>query len=393
MSISFKTFLCGLIGTIVVVGLFNILLDVTGIGARGNDRVFESLDHVRAIASEHTNKKKALVLGSSVTQVSFSPYEFDRRLGEHGIEMMSYNYGFGGLNPKIQEVFSRQFIENFKSANTNEKLDLAILEFNPFQTTIARKNLDAYIEDRNFSLLMSGKQILAMIFDDPTRAIRLLNIKYLRQGFSAELLTNGFGSMIVGMPRIGGSPEYDQYQAELNVIEEKYETAREKEIPGNFNRGRWFKDMRGGRMNIHGLSPDTFSLLQQVEVKKQNPMRMQSYVDYRVFCCDILELHFDQELLDRFIDLVNNYKEISHNVRVLLYPIHQEYILYSPETQARLKTALDYISQKTNVPVDNFQLIPEINTSHFVDESHLTISDGTVIFSEYLAEKYLPLLQ
>ncbi len=181
MSVPFKTFLFGLFGTIIVIVLFNILLELSGFGGRGNNRVFESLDHVGSIASEDVEKQKAMFLGSSVTQVSFSPYEFDRKLGENGIEMRSYNYGFGGLNPKIQEIFSRQFIQNFKDGNDQEKLDLAIIEFNPFQTTVARKRIDAYIEDRNFSILMTGSQILEMVLNEPTRATRLPVIRYLRQ--------------------------------------------------------------------------------------------------------------------------------------------------------------------------------------------------------------------
>ena len=52
-----------------------------------------------------------------------------------------------------------------------------------------------------------------------------------------------------------------------------------------------------------------------------------------------------------------------------------------------------YIAEETGVHVANFQMAPQIRDEHFVDASHLTISTGTVIFSEVLAKYYSGLLK
>ena len=145
-------------------------------------------------------------------------------------------------------------------------------------------------------------------------------------------------------------------------------------------------------MNIHGLSPATFDLLKKLEEKKQDPIRMQDYLESRIYCCDIEQLRFDENLIESFITLVNNFKSVSKNVQIILYPRQLGLVKYSEETQDRLDRTLEYIAEKTGVPVANFQLEPQIKDKHFVDASHLTISTGTVIFSEIMADYYTNLL-
>lgn len=354
-------------------------------------RLYESLQNAPLVTSENIDKKKIIVLGSSVTQVSFSPYEFDRSLGKNGIQSLSYNYGFGGLNPTIQEAYSRRLIEQYQSGNPESKIDLTLIEFNPFQTTIARMKLDKFVEDQNLAQLMTPADIWKLTLEDPERGLLYFNIKYLRQSNSAGVLTAAFGFFVNQVKGEKQTTEAEKYYAALNTLEDKYEVEREKEIPGNYNRGRWVPSLNGGRMNIHGLSLETFDLLKEVEEKKRDPIRMQDFRKGRIECCDIEQLRFNQDLVESFIILVNNFKAVSKNVQIILYPRQLGLIKYSEETQNRLNQTLEYIAEKTGVPVANFQLEPQIKDEHFVDASHLTISTGTVIFSEIMANYYTKL--
>lgn len=390
--VSLKILLGGiLIGSCVLL-LFNGFFYITGISIMGNkSRLYESLQNAPLVTSENIDKKKIIVLGSSVTQVSFSPYEFDRSLGKNGIQSLSYNYGFGGLNPTIQEAYSRRLIEQYQSGNPESKIDLTLIEFNPFQTTIARMKLDKFVEDQNLAQLMTPADIWKLTLEDPERGLLYFNIKYLRQSNSAGVLTAAFGFFVNQVKGEKQTTEAEKYYAALNTLEDKYEVEREKEIPGNYNRGRWVPSLNGGRMNIHGLSLETFDLLKEVEEKKRDPIRMQDFRKGRIECCDIEQLRFNQDLVESFIILVNNFKAVSKNVQIILYPRQLGLIKYSEETQNRLNQTLEYIAEKTGVPVANFQLEPQIKDEHFVDASHLTISTGTVIFSEIMANYYTKL--
>lgn len=392
--VSLKILLSGILIGVSVLILFNGFFYITELSIVGNkSRLYESLQNAPLVTKGNAEKKKIIVLGSSVTQVSFSPYEFDRTLGENGIKSLSYNYGFGGLNPTIQEAYSRRLIEQYQSGDRDKKIDLALIEFNPFQATIARMKLDKFVEDQNLAQLMTPIDIWKLTLKDPERGLLYFNIKYLRQNNSAGMLTAVLGFILNQTGDEKQTTEAEKYYAGLNALEDKYEVEREKEIPGNYNRGSWVPSLNGGRMNIHGLSPKTFNLLKEVEEKKRDPIRMQDFLKGRIACCDIEQLRFDQDLVESFINLVNNFKNISKNVQVILYPRQLGLVKYDEETQRRLTQTLNYIEERTGVPVANFQLAPQISDEHFVDASHLTISTGTVIFSETMAEYYTNLLK
>ena len=125
-------------------------------------------------------EEKGLVMfyGSSMTQAGFSPRQFDKAMAEKGANIKSFNFGFGGLNPYFQDILSRRIMEQFQQKDRH--LELAILEFNPFQTTITRHERARSLEDSFLTMLASNQELKELTLADPTRGIRLYNIKEKR---------------------------------------------------------------------------------------------------------------------------------------------------------------------------------------------------------------------
>jgi len=126
-----------LLSMAVALGLVRMFTAANGAGADSlMGRVLLAQAAIPQIAAEENDL--VLFFGSSMVQAGFSPREFDRRLAEMGVSTTSFNFGFGGLNPIFQEYVSRRIAEGFTAEN--RRLKLVLIEFNPFQTTITRRN-------------------------------------------------------------------------------------------------------------------------------------------------------------------------------------------------------------------------------------------------------------
>ena len=70
------------------------------------DRVMEARAALPSIIAEEQDL--VMAFGSSMTQAAFSARHFDRTMARRGIDVKSFNFGFGGLNPFFQDYLARR---------------------------------------------------------------------------------------------------------------------------------------------------------------------------------------------------------------------------------------------------------------------------------------------
>ncbi len=158
-----------LIGSGIAMALALAFVAANGVGSRSLlGRVIEAQEAIPQLAAEE--KDLVLFFGSSMVQAGFSPREFDRDVNAAGGNVMALNFGFGGLNPLFQDYTTRRIAEQFKAED--RRLKLVLIEFNPFQTTRARRELQRAMEDSYLALMMSPGELWDVVLDDPTRSVQ-----------------------------------------------------------------------------------------------------------------------------------------------------------------------------------------------------------------------------
>jgi hypothetical protein len=170
------------------------------------DRVMEARSYLPAIVEEE--KDLVMVFGSSMTDAGFAARQFDSELAERGVDVKSFNFGFGGINPYFQDYLSRRIRDEFSAGD--RRLKLALIEFTPLQNTKARWQGARPIVDSYEAMLANGEEIWEIVKKDPTRGIRVAEIKYLRNEISAEMITWFFGDQwfgTSGRPDAGVPPD------------------------------------------------------------------------------------------------------------------------------------------------------------------------------------------
>ena len=196
---------------LISMGAINAILDSMGARQQGVlGRVTESREALEKIVADPNDL--VMFYGSSMVRAGFSPRKFDRDLKAQGKSVSSFNYGFGGLNPFFQDFLSRRITEDLQQKD--RRLKLAMIEFNPFQTTTARWNRAKPVIDSFLTLLASDEELWEVTKQDLTRGIRLFNIKYMRGNVSAEMITSFFGREMFPPQRHNTFKDSDEIVAE-----------------------------------------------------------------------------------------------------------------------------------------------------------------------------------
>ena len=170
----------------VALGLVQAFVAANGAGSQSLlGRVIQAQEAIPRIAAEENDL--VMFFGSSMVHAGFSPREFDRVLAAQGIDTTAFNFGFGGLNPIFQDYLTRRIADGFDAEN--RRLKLVLIEFNPFQTTTRRRERAEAAEESYIALLASPNELLQILLEDPARGLRMLEIRYLRDGISAEMTT------------------------------------------------------------------------------------------------------------------------------------------------------------------------------------------------------------
>lgn len=351
-------------------------------------RVMEARAALPRIIAEQDDL--VMVFGSSMTQAGFSARRFDQHLKENGITVKSFNFGFGGLNPLFQDYLSRRIRESFQEKD--RRLKLALLEFNPFQTTTSRYNGAKPVIDSFISVLARPEELMEILYEDPTRGIRLLNIYYLRDSISAQITTNHFGGALRPDRPRSSIPEDEAAAARREELGEHFGKALEEDYP-DYADEDWYYPWQGAGTIPEERSEETRAVYIEYFETLRTPRRLENDRMNRTSCCDITELHFEQVLVESYIRMVQNFQQFSDHVEVILLPKNSDWIQYPPEAVERLAAVLYQIESETGVTIRNFQDIDVITTDMYSDTTHLARYTGDVVFTRFLADEYGPRLR
>jgi hypothetical protein len=353
------------------------------------ERVTEARSYLPAIVQEE--RDLVMMFGSSMTDAGFAARQFDREMEERGIEVKSFNFGFGGLNPYFQVYLSRRVRDAFQAGG--RRLKLALIEFAPLQNTRARWQGAQPVIDSYVAMLADGGDIRDVVRDDFTRGVRVAQIKYLRNEISAEMATWYFGSLMFdarGRPD-AGFPADEEKDKVLREVGEKLSEAFQAEYP-DYDGCDWCWDWQGAGTIPSERSPETLDLFVEYYDALRSEQRLADDRAWRIECCDIEELDFEEALVAAFIRTVENFKDFADDVEVILLPRNQRWIGRSPEAEQRLNDVLERIRRETGVSVRSFEDAGEITPGMFSDTTHLARYSGDVAFTHLLVETYAPSL-
>lgn len=380
-----------LVGSGIALALAYAFVAANGASSRSLlGRVIEAQEAIPQIAAEE--KDLVMVFGSSMTQAGFSPREFDHDVNAVGGNVMSFNFGAGGLNPLFQDYSSRRIVDEFKAED--RRLKLVLIEFNPFQTTRARRVLQEALEESYLALMMSPRELWGRVLEDPESGIRMAEIRYLRDGISAEMVTTFFWATPFEVPRDAGIDieEDEGVEDRLNEVLQKMGEKFEEEYP-DYDGSEWYYPWQGGGTIREERSAETLALVEEYYELTQTDYRMTVDRLDRIESADIENLVFDPELVARFIQVVENFKEIADHVEVIMLPKNTDWIKNPPEALKRQADVVAQIEAATGVAVRDFQQIDAVTNDTFADTTHLNRYRGAKAFSEFLADEYAGLLK
>lgn len=349
-------------------------------------RVHQARAHLPEVARQAAEIPTVMFFGSSMVQAGFSPREFQAHLAEQGREVRAWNFGFGGLNPLYQDYLARRVRDQFVA--NDARLSLALIEFNPFQTTTRRRDGARPIDESYINILATDAEVLEILRSDVRRGVRMFNIRYLRDNVSAQMATFFFGQGLSNNRPPRTELEQDETItarfAELGpLLNERFE----QEYP-DYDGCDWCLDWLGGGTIAAERPADTLALFEELYSLQQNPHDMSNDLLQRIHRADIIDLHFDEELIRHFIALVRVFQTFSDEVQVVLLPRNTDWVVNPPEAQARLQAVIERIETETGLQIDNHQVIDAVSNTMFADTTHLNRYQGAAQYTRYLAEQY-----
>jgi hypothetical protein len=237
-------------------------------------------------------------------------------------------------------------------------------------------------------MLANDAELWEIFIEDPERGMLLYNIKYLRDNVSAEMATTFFGEVFdeaePSSDRPGLTPEQEARLQELNdTLNERFAEEYPDYVPSQFS-AEW----QGAGTVPWERPQETVDLFPEFYGLLRNEQALHNDLLNRIATADILDLEFEEMLIERFITLVEHFKTISEEVEVVLLPRNTAWVTYTPEVEARLQAVLDRIAEEAGVPVRNHQDLEVFNPEMFTDTTHLARYLGDIPWTEYLASQY-----
>lgn len=390
-NIAFYTMFIAAITMLPAVGLVNWLTrsaessagDIFGIQRIRS--VIESMDYMAEVDGD-----TALFVGSSLVKDGFSPRVFDAALAQaSGSRVTSFNVGMGNMKPSYQKILVRRMAETFALHQRNAALTL--IEFNPFLVTDARQQFRPFMTEQIQAVLMSPDEVMDTLWDDPERFARLVSIKYLRNGVSAEAITGGV-RFLVGQAQAQAPMMNQLTDDQLKHIQQLSEFRSElnkyiyQEHPVTKKSHVWNPLTQGGLIDMMDLSPQAQALAAKISGEMRHPKALEMDLAGRIQCCDIENLSFNDKLIDEFVDTVKSAQRFSDRVEIVVMPRNRKWVQPSPEGQQRLAQMLAHLQQVTGVTVRNYQEHEAFDESAFYDVTHLSMDSGRPLFSTILAQ-------
>jgi hypothetical protein len=378
--------IAGMATALILLRVFTDLNDASAETILG--RVIEAQSALPMIVEEEQDL--VMFYGSSMVQAGFSPRMFDRWMAEEDILVKSFNFGFGGLNPYFQEILSRRIVESFEGSD--RKLELIMIEFNPFQTTQTRWNGALPLLDSFLTMLSTDQELLEITRKDLRRGIRLFNIRYFRNDISAEMVTSFFGRSLQARPVETTIPEDEEASARQAEISELLDGQLAEDYP-EYDGEDWYVPWQGGGTIPADRSERTVELIKELITLNLTESELDDDRLFRIRSADIIDLHFEELLVESFIQLVKNFQGIAENVEVILLPKNSDWIKNPPEALQRQADVLDRIERETGVKIRNMQHVPEITPQMYSDTTHLGRYTGDIPFTRLLTDEMIPVLR
>ncbi|NQZ07932.1 MAG: hypothetical protein HRT35_12285 [Algicola sp.] len=373
---------------LTMAGAWSVLMmvaDIVGANAEGvMGRVVQARRALPQIVSE--DKKQVMVFGSSMVDAGFSPRLFDAQVKAQGKDIKSYNFGFGGLNPYFQDYLSRRIREAYQGED--KRLKLAIIEFNPFQTTQTRWNRANSMVDSFLTMLASNAELLAVTKGDLNRAMLLFNIKYVRNDISSQMVTTFMGRGIFPAERVKRERDDEAMVKRRRELGKQANELYAADFP-DLVRRQWSLPLQGGRTIPQDRSAKSLEVYAEYIKTQQTAAQMTNFRNRRIRTADVLGLNFEPLLVESFIRIVENFKQFSDKVEVVMLPRNTDWINYSPEAQARLNSAIAQIEKGTGLSIRNHQNLEQINPQMFRDATHLARYQGDIVYTQFLVEQYI----
>ncbi len=364
----------------------------TFVGGASAETILPEVTEARAALPRIVAEEKDVVLafGSSMTDAAFGARQFDREMAAQGVEVKSFNFGFGGLNPYFQDYLARRVREAFDEAD--RRLSLAIVEFTPLQNTKTRYRRALPLVDSYVAMLASDAEIGELVLREPTVGIQTANVRYLRNGISAEMLTWFFGSEVLfpaEQPN-SGLPRDEEAERTLEELGPELDRRFDEDYP-DYVESAWSWEWQGAGTIPEERSPETLALFEQYYAALRNDRRMADDRLWRIHSADVENLDFEEELLAAFVRIVKTFQAFSDRVAIVVMPRNHAWIGRTPEGEARMRAALHRIREETGATVYDFEDTPRITPEMFADTTHLARYSGDVAYTSLLVEAFAPL--
>lgn len=364
--------------------LVRIILDLQDANKQGiMGRVAQAQEALPKIIAEPD--ELVMFFGSSMTRAGFSARQFDRELKKTGKTVKSFNFGFGGLNPYFQDLLSRRIADDF-TAN-DRKLKLALIEFNPFQTTQTRWNRAKSTVDSFLTMLASDAEIWEIAKQDLTRGIRLFNIKYIRNDISAEMITSYYGRAIFPPQRRDVFKDDEETVAAARELGKQIGEMFKKEYP-DYNGEDWYYPWQGAGTIPEERSEETLKLFEEYYQLAFTEAEMKNDRLSRIRNADIEDMNFEPLLIESFINIVKNFQQFSDKVEVIMLPRNTRWIHYTEGGKKRLAETVKKIEDATGITIRNHQDLEVINPDMFRDTTHLARYRGDIAYTDFLIKEY-----
>ncbi len=362
-------------------GFVSLLMRVTppelrGQFTEGSGRLKDFLGQLPELAQ---HEDAVLVFGSSIIQHGFSPETFEQHLGT---PVTAYNLGFPGVDPEMQALLARRVADAFE--RTGHKARLSLVEFTPFQATLARGKAQYFREHTAVKkALLANPLMFAQAARRSPEEASHLGALWLMGGVSPLSVTSLLEDRIFDGPTPPWwpvPPPQDpamERKAWVERIHASRAVIEHREVP------EWDPIRRG---EVRWVFDETREAYLAWARLRSAPELLEADRQWRVDTSDLLELHFDDQQVAGFIAAVRALASVSRETRVVLAPRNQAWNQPTPEGRARLAAVLARIERETGAPVLNLAKSPEFGPEDFIDVTHLNESSGRPKFSRRLAE-------
>ena len=338
-------------------------------------------------AFNKTTSPLVMAFGSSHIQFNFFTDAFDSAYQEAtGTKVTSFNFGVSNVQPHIQLQLARRLTESLRESKKHAAF--SIVEFNPFQATIARQNSRAFsmYYDQSLSLVVDNEYLLRNLPRAPEHTLRLAAYRYVHDGLSPAGITEYVMETYLGKPDSWPSRPMGEW-GKLRKLNGALKLAYAGLADGQSD---WFSDLRGTTWRI--LARGDAEFLRREEAFGSKVDWRNYALKSRVRCCDMLELRFSAGYIRDFVETVKVFQQVSDRVVVILTPEDNTTITRGEDAKERLRQVLDQVRRDTGVRVLDFSGSDQFVFSDFLDVDHMN-NLASEKFSNMLANEVATALE